>query len=169
MKKQKKQLIILLAVLLALTAAIPGIRYFVEKQEEKSAEAAKLEQESKVLIGGACEDIVKFSYDYDGASYAFEKTGDTWQAADDPGRNLKEASIKNMLSGVTPLYVQQTIENVTDFGQYGLDQPERTITFETASASHILYVGDYNTLTGTCYVSLPSENRVYVVEQTVVT
>jgi len=58
---------------------------------------------------------------------------------------------------------------VTDLGQYGLDQPERTITLDTGSASYILYVGDHNTLTGTYYVSIPSEARVYVVEQTVIT
>ncbi len=169
MRKQRKQLLILLAVLLILAAAIPGVRYFVEKQEEKAAEAAKTEQDSKVLIDAAYEDVVKFSYDYEGGNYAFEKAEDTWHAADEPERNLKEYALQNILSGVTPLHVQQTIENVTDFSQYGLEEPQRTIAFETASASYILYVGDYNSLTGTYYISMPSESKVYIVEQTVIT
>lgn len=169
MKKQRKQLIFLLVILLILAAAIPGVRYLTERQKEKSAEEERAEQESKILIDTAYEDLVRFSYDYEGVNYSFEKAEDTWHATDDPERNLKEDSIKNILSGVTPLYIQQTIENVTDFSQYGLDQPERTITFETASASYILHVGDYNSLTGTYYVSMPSESRVYVVEQTVIT
>ena len=169
MKKQRMQLIILLAVLAVLAAAIPGIRYYKEKQAEKDAEAARAGQESKVLIDVAYEDVVKFSYDYEGNQYAFEKTEDTWQAAGDQTGSIREYSIKNILSGVTPLSVQQTIENVTDFSQYGLNEPERTIAFETANASYVVYVGDHNSLTGTYYVSLPSETRVYVVEQTVIT
>ena len=169
MKKHRKQLMILVAVLAVLAAAVPAIRLYTEKQEEKDAEAANAEQESKVLVDAAYEDVLKFSYDYEGKNYAFEKTEDTWYAAEDHTQNIREYSMENILSGVTPLFVQQTIEDVTDFSQYGLDQPERTITFETASASYILYVGDYNSLTGTYYVSLPSEARVYVVEQTVIT
>ena len=122
-----------------------------------------------MLVDAAYEDVLKFSYDYEGKNYAFEQTEDTGYAAEDHTQNIREYSMENILSGVTPLFVQQTIEDVTDFSQYGLDQPERTITFETASASYILYVGDYNSLTGTYYVSLPSEARVYVVEQTVIT
>lgn len=169
MKKQRKQLIILLAVLVLLAAAIPGVRYLNERREEKEAEAANEEQDSVVIIDAAYEDVVKFSYDYDGETYAFEKSEDIWHAAEDYSLSLKEYSIKNMLSGVAPFDAQQVIEDVTDFSQYGLDEPQRTISFETASASYILHVGDHNALTGTYYVCMPSETTVYVVEQTVVT
>ena len=169
MKKQKKQFIILSAVLVLLAAAIPGVRYMNERREAKEAEAAKAEQDSGVVIDVAYEDVVKFSYDYDGETYAFEKEGDTWHAAEDDSLSLKEYSIKNMLSGVAPFDAQQVIENVTDLSQYGLADPERTISFETASASYILHVGDHNALTGTYYVCMPSQTTVYVVEQTVVT
>lgn len=66
MKKQKKQFIILSAVLVLLAAAIPGVRYMNERREAKEAEAAKAEQDSGVVIDVAYEDVVKFSYDYDG-------------------------------------------------------------------------------------------------------
>lgn len=169
MKKQRKQLIMLLAVLVLLAAAIPGVRYLNERQEAKEAEAAEAEQDSVVVIDAAYEDVVKFSYDYDGETYAFEKTEDTWHAAEDLSLSLKEYSIKNMLSGVAPFDALQVIEDVADLSQYGLADPERTISFETATASYILHVGDHNALTGTYYVCMPSETTVYVVEQTVVT
>ena len=167
MKKQKKQLIILLAVLVLLAAAIPGVRYLNERRE--AAETAEAEQEGSVIIDAAYEDVVKLSYDYEGVNYSFEKSEDVWHSVEEDSRNIKEYSIKSMLSGVAPLTALQVIEDVTDLSQYGLDDPERTISFETASARYILYVGDHNALTGTYYVSMPSENRVYVVEQTVVT
>ena len=175
MKKQKRQLVILLAVLVItplllviLAGAVPGVRYFMEKREAKEAQEAA-EQKGDVIIDAAYEDVVKFSYDYEGVNYTFEKEEESWRIAEDHTLNLKEYSIKNILSGVTPLTARQNIEDVTDLGQYGLDQPERTITLDTGSASYILYVGDHNTLTGTYYVSMPSEARVYVVEQTVIT
>lgn len=169
MKKQKIQLAVLLAALLLLAAAIPGVKYMNEKREAKAADAAQAEEDSKVIIDVAYEDIIKLAYDYEDETYTFEKKDGVWYAAEDHTLNIQEYSIKGMLTGLTPFAAQQVIENVTDFSQYGLEQPQRSITFETASASHILYVGDHNALTGTYYICMPSESKVYVVEQTVVT
>lgn len=169
MKKQRKQFLIMLAVLVLLVAAIPGVRYINERRAAKEAEAAEAEQDSVTIIDAAYEDIVRYAYDYDGETYAFEKAGDTWHAEEDASLILKEDSIKNMLSGVAPFDALQVIENVTDLSQYGLANPERTISFETATASYILHVGDHNALTGTYYVCMPSQTTVYVADQTVVT
>lgn len=66
------------------------------------------------------------------------------------------------------LEASQIIENVSDLGRYGLKEPQRTISYETAVGSYILYVGDKNTVTSSYYVCLPSDSTVYVVDAAVV-
>jgi len=80
MKKQKRQLVILLAVLVILAGAVPGVRYFMEKREAKEAQEAA-EQKGDVIIDAAYEDVVKFSYDYEGVNYTFEKEEESWRIA----------------------------------------------------------------------------------------
>ena len=70
------------------------------------------------------------------------------------------------VNGIAPLEASQVIENVTDLAQYGLTEPQKTITVETAAKSYILYVGDKNDLTSSYYVCFPSTSTVYVVSAT---
>lgn len=159
MKRQRVQMLILIVVLCALAAAFFGIRQYNKIQAEKPAE----EEEQIIVIDAETEKVTAFSYDYEGETCSFEKEGDTWYIAGDHSRNLAQSRMATMLSGVTPLTATQVIDNATDLEQYGLAEPQRTITVETAGASYILYVGDKNELTSSYYVSLPSTDTVYVV------
>lgn len=162
MRKQKMQMVVLLAILVVL-----GITFFSVKQYNK-AEAAKEEEEidGEVIIDVSSDDIVKFSYDYEGETYSFYYNADdeTWYSADDETLTLKQYRTSSLTSGVAPLIASQVIENVTDLEQYGLTEPQMTINYETASESYIIYVGDNNEVTSTYYVCLPSESMVYVVD-----
>lgn len=162
MRKQKMQMVVLLAILVVL-----GITFFSVKQYNK-AEAAKEEEEidGEVIIDVSSDDIVKFSYDYEGETYSFYYNADdeTWYSADDETLTLKQYRTSSLTSGVAPLIASQVIENVTDLEQYGLTEPQMTINYETASESYIIYVGDNNEVTSTYYVCLPSESTVYVVD-----
>lgn len=159
MKKQKRQMVILLLVFAALLALFFGVKQYNKIQAQKPAE----EEEVIAVIDAAAEDVIRISYDYDGESNTFEKEEDTWYAAEDHSLNIKQTRLTNMASAVTPLEAGQRIEDVTDLSQYGLTEPQRTITIETAAKSYILYVGDKNELTSSYYVCLPGETVVYTV------
>ena len=163
MKKQQKQMMILLVILVALGAALFGVKQYNKAQAEKPAEA-----EGEVIIDVNYEDIVRFSYDYNGETYSFEKEGDTWYSADDHSLKLLQYRTANMTSGVAPLTAEQVIENVSDLSQYGLTDPQRTITYETETGSYILYVGDNNQMTSSYYVCMPSNATVYVVNSSAI-
>ena len=159
MKKQQKQLIILLVVLVALAAGFFGLRQYNQLQSEKP------EEEEEITVANLDRDsIIRFSYDYEGETYIFEKEGDTWYYTEDHSLNLNQNRITAMLAKVCPLTASQAIENVTDMTQYGLDQSAKTIQFETENESVIFYVGDYNSVSKIHYLCKPSETTVYTVD-----
>ena len=159
MKKQQKQLIILLVVLVALAAGFFGLKQYNQLQSEKPEE-----DEDITVVNLDRDSIVRFSYDNEGETYAFEKEGDTWYYTEDHSLTLNQNRITAMLAKVCPLTASQAIENVTDMTQYGLDQPAKTIQYETENESVILYVGDYNSVAKIHYLCKPSETTVYTVD-----
>lgn len=163
MNKQAKQMTVLLVILAVLVAAFFGVKQYNKVQSEKPKEDT-----GETVVDVAEDDIVKISYDYNGETYTFEKQDGTWYYADDHSLPIYQYLIKNMVGQIAPLKAQQTIENVTDMSQYGLAQPERTITFETSDASYIFEVGDYNTVSSVHYLCKPSETTVYAVSATTV-
>lgn len=166
MKKKQRQMIGMLLALVLLAAAFLGIRQY-NKNAASTTSATEDTQETVLDVNS--DDIISFSYVYDGETYSFEKEDDTWYYADDHSLNLKQERIKAMLLKVAPLKVNQAIENVTDMSQYGLADPERTIQYETADRSVIINVGNLNSMTSQYYIAFPSEMTVYAVTTNVVT
>lgn len=162
MKKQQRQLFILVGVLVVLLCAFLGLKQYNKVQADKPA----AEEEKILVIDAAVEDVTQLAYDYEGEDCVFEKEEDTWYAAQDHSLNIKQTRIASMVNGIAPLEASQAIENVTDLAQYGLAEPQRTITVETAAKSYILHVGDKNDLTSSYYVCFPSTSTVYVVSAT---
>lgn len=156
----------MLLALVLLAAAFLGIRQY-NKNAASTTSATEDTQETVLDVNS--DDIISFSYVYDGETYSFEKEDDTWYYADDHSLNLKQERIKAMLLKVAPLKVNQAIENVTDMSQYGLADPERTIQYETADRSVIINVGNLNSMTSQYYIAFPSEMTVYAVTTNVVT
>ena len=155
MKKQKIQMLVLLGVLLLLCGTFLGVKKYNQKQAEKPEETDQV-----VVIDVSAEDIVRFSYDYEGETYSYEKEDDTLYYAPDHSLKLLQYRTGNLMSGLAPLKTGQVIENVTDLEQYGLKEPKQTITYETATESYILYVGSQNSVTGGYYVCMPSQSTV---------
>lgn len=159
MKRQQRQTLVLLLVLAALGGVLFGVRRYNRIREERGEEP-----EGEVILAVDSDEIIRYGFDYEGESYVLEKEGDTWYDAENHARNLYQYRAAALTEGVAPLVATQVIENVSDLGQYGLEEPQRTIFYETATESYTLYVGDKNTVTASYYVSLPSDSNVYVVE-----
>ncbi|MGN0168351.1 MAG: DUF4340 domain-containing protein [Acetatifactor sp.] len=161
MEKQRKQIVILLVILVVLAALLFGVKQYNKAQAEKPAETNK-----EVIIDVNSDDIIRYSYDYEGETYTFEKEGDTWYYAEDHSLKLLQYRTGSLPEGVAPLEATQVIEDVTDLSQYGLNEPQKTISYETATESYILYVGDRNSVTASYYVCMPSDATVYVIAAT---
>ncbi len=157
MKKQLRQMIVLLVILVLLIAAFFGLQAY-KKIQEKNAEA-------EMFLDVSGDEILRFSYDYQGERYFFEKDGDTWRYLGDPNLELYQERIISMVNRLGSVEIKQAIENVTDMSQYGLGEGHREYSFETATDSYTIYVGDSNQMTKLCYVCRPGEDTVYVVSR----
>lgn len=163
MKKQQKQFLILLVVLVALVAGLFGLKQYNQTQSKQP-----IEQEAVItVVAFSSEDIVRFSYDYEGTTYSFVKEEGTWYYAEDKPISLIQTSIADMIAGVALLTAELAIENVTDMTQYGLTEPQRTLRLETEAESVTLLVGDYNSMSDVYYLSKAGDTTVYAVSPAV--
>lgn len=162
MKKQKRQLLVLLLALAALGGTFFGVRKYNELQAGRPAEG----EEQDIILNVAESDMVRLSYNYDGETYRFEKEDGVWHPEGDSSRTVKEHFVDLIAGGMAPLTAAQTIENVTDLAQYGLEEPRKTVILETAAHQYQIHVGDNNSLTGDCYIQVTDRPAtVYIVPQ----
>lgn len=185
MKKQGRNFIILVAALIVLAAGYFALnRYNKEQQEQESGQV-----DGEVLVEMDRDDILRFSYVYEGETYVFEKKEVTvepseangedgeepgsgsaeptvesrWVYAADPSLNLMQSRINSMAGKFTRIIARQTITDVTDLSQYGLEEPCNVVHWETAQGSYTYNVGDYNSVGSVYYVCEPDSNTVYAI------
>lgn len=158
MGKQKKHMFILLLLLLLLIGGYFGLQAYHDWCERKETE--KKQQESIFVTDYESEEILSLSYDYEGVTYFFEKSGKEWIYPKNPGINIEEDSLEDMAKRIAAITAEEKIENVTDLSQYGLDSPSRMIAFTVPDGEHILYLGDYNSVIGRYYMYTEADNTV---------
>lgn len=160
MKRQKIQILVMLAILLVLGAALLGIRrygrYRAEQIFGKNPDAVLVVEATK-------DEMTALSYTYEGEKNSFELLDGTWYIVGDHSRKLAQYRIEGMTRYLSLLEAKKVIENVTDLEQYGLADPWTVIEVSTDSASYTVCVGDRNEMTGDYYVCYPSGNVVYTV------
>ena len=151
MKKQQR-LLLLLGVLIAVSA----LTFAVMKREEhkeiiKNTPATVLEM----------KEIDSVSWDYDGSSYAFRKEDGGWVYEADEAFPVDEEKMADLLSQFASMGAAFTIEEVEDYGQYGLTNPICTITLTQGEQTAEIQLGDYSQMDSQRYASL-GDGNVYL-------
>ncbi len=191
MKKQGRNFIILVAVLAVLLAGYYGLVQYNRHQQEKEADQV----DGVVLADIDPENILRFSYRYNGETYAFERVQVTaeperagvdtetqqdaqaaepqaetqWVSVEDPSLSLMQSRLDIMAAKFTDVVARDVITAVTDLAQYGLEDPENVLHWETAENSYTYYVGEYNSFGGVYYICEPDSDTVYTVDSSLVT
>lgn len=162
MKKQKKQMIFLLLLLVAAIGVYWGIiRYnqWSTEQEKEKKEADKI-----YVTNFSAAEVEKFSYDYQGETFSFTRRGEEWLYDEDETLDIEESSLEEMIADAVKLEASEKIENVTDLSQYGLDTPGLIVTFQISEKEYTLCVGDYNDMLGLYYAYIAEdETNVYLI------
>ena len=164
MKKQRKQFILMLIALVVLIGGYFGLRYYNE-----NAVTEEPAEEKEYVVSIEKDSIQRISYSYEGVDYTFTKDGDDWIYEEDPSVNIDPYYINLMESRCESLTIKEKIEKVTDMSQYGLAEPDRYFSFETADAAYTFYIGDRNTVSMGCYICEPEGDTVYMVDHLVST
>lgn len=166
-KKQVIQFSVLLVALIILAGAYFGIRTYNTKQAEKVEQE---KEDAKVLLTSfQPEDVTAITYDYDGTTYEFKKSGETWQYTGDPEFEIDEDAFKSFLQTAGSITVQTEVESADDSEDYGLEKPTRTVTVTTEKGTSSILFGMKNEMLSQYYVKTSESSKIYLADETVYT
>ncbi len=155
MNKMKK-----LYVLLGVLVLACGITFFVSRQEEKKEQ---IKNSDETIFSVDTESVTALSWEYAGNTFSFHKSGGKWIYDTDENFPVNEDKIESLLSQFTEFGASFVIEEVDDFGQYGLSDPLATISVTVGEESYEVNLGDYSTMDSERYVSI-GDGKVYLVK-----
>lgn len=152
MNKQKKQLLLLIFILILAIAA------FLLVSQIPSGEEAE-ETQSYSVTSLDTEKVCKLSFTNDNGTFTLTKQEDSWVYEGDKTLDMDEDAVDNLVSKVAALTSENRIEQVEDSSIYGLDEPIVTILVSDGKNSYTLLVGDYNNMTCTYYLCLEDDMK----------
>ncbi|MBQ7918494.1 MAG: DUF4340 domain-containing protein [Lachnospiraceae bacterium] len=161
MNKQKKQLLLMVALLVVLVGGYLGLVKYNEWNEQKKTEQAQ----SQVIYVTQLEEgsINKISYEYEGETISLVKDGETWVSESDTTLAIVQSTVETMAERMAEIQADLTISDATDKEQYGLGEGARKVTFSTADTTYTFFIGDYNSTSSVYYWGNDIDNTVYVV------
>lgn len=163
MKKKSVNLITAVGVLVVLSGAYVGVKAYVAKQEAADTESA--EEENPEIISIASADVKSIKFVIDKKEVTFEKDGDSWVKSDETAFPVDQDKIDTLVSSLSSIKAERTLENVEDASEYELDQPDNTITVTTEDGeTTVIQLGMENDSTSQEYIDLNKDSStVYVV------
>ena len=153
--KRGKKLLILAAVLVVVAGGAFAALEFIPDEEAEVTE-------SEVIYSLDAATLTNLSWTCDGETVSFDYNGEDWTYADDADFPLDPTRLNTMLSTLEEVTAAKTIEAADDLAQYGLEEPECTITV-TADTETVISVGSETSLDGLRYVSI-GDGSVYLVD-----
>ena len=144
---RSKRLMILLAVLAAACAAAFAALGWQQKQEQIAVSG-----EAVLTIDP--DSVTALAWTRGETSLAFTRDGEgNWSYDGDGAFPVDPAAMEDLLSPFAPFSAAFVIEDVEDEGQYGLDDPECTVTVATADRTWEIRLGDTSAVDGQRYLS----------------
>ena len=154
--KRYKRVMILAAVLAVACIATFALTQYEEKQEN-------IRTSDAIIMQVPSENVLSVSWEYSGGgSLAFNKTDEGWTYQEDAAFPVSEEKVMDILEPFESYGVTFVIEDVTDYAQYGLDEPECTLHLVTEKRSYDIKMGAFSTMDAQRYISI-GDGNVYLV------
>ena len=164
MKRQKIQLLILCALLLVVIVALFAVRSYNSRQAEEEA----TKEAAYTVLTLAEEDVKEFSFSGGSEAISLVKTEEDWKVAEDATVALDKEAVSSLLGNVLVIQADMQIEGVTDFAQYGFDDPLATVTLKLQDdSSYEIVFGHYNEMTAQYYLRIEGNDTVYVLSDNI--
>ncbi|MCR4902690.1 MAG: DUF4340 domain-containing protein [Butyrivibrio sp.] len=161
MKKQQIQLLIMLVVLLAFIGSFFGLKKYNE------AKANEVDEPQYTALSLDSSDISTLKVSNTEGEFTLEYFDDTWYFLDDDQTLLLQSTVASMAGDFCDITSDKVIENAENLADYGLDEPEITVTATmTDGTEHTLYIGDLNSTASIYYIMVDDDTTVYTVSST---
>ena len=116
----------------------------------------------EVIMAISEEELTNFSWNTDDASLSFSKDT-SWIYDNDTDFPVDSEKIMDFLETFEEVHASFIIEDIEDYEQYGLKDPQYVMSFKTADNEYTLNVGNYSTMDSKTYVSI-GDGKVYLVD-----
>ena len=151
--KRAKRIYALLGVL----AVVCIVTVFVVKHEE---EQENIRNSGEVVLEVDVDSVQSISWENESASLSFHKE-DGWLYDDDATFPVNEEKINELIGQFEAFTAAFIIEDVSDYSQYGLDDPVCTIELVADETTYEITLGDYSAMDTQRYVSI-GDGNVYL-------
>lgn len=155
--KRYKRLGFLAGVLAVLIVATVLLSHYEEKKEQ-------IKNSNAVILQVSTDSVTQVQWSYEsGDGLAFVKTDEGWQYTEDENFPVSTEKMEKLLGYFESYGVTFAIQNVDDYGQYGLEKPECTLCLTTETETITLKMGDLSQMDQQRYIDI-GDGNVYLVE-----
>ena len=156
--KRFKKLGVLLGVLVVICIATFALTHYEEEQEQ-------IKNSDEIILEIPTDSVTSLSWEYEEeGSLSFHKGEDGWLYDEDEAFPVSEEKVNDILSEFEAFGVSFIIENVEDYSQYGLDEPEMTYHIGTEDANYDIKLGAFSTMDQQRYIDI-GDGNVYLVSE----
>lgn len=165
MKKKKLFPLVFCILLLFLLLVV----YFILKNHNEEAEKAENENSMIQVLNVAADDVASISFMVAGEKKNFTLTDGIWKLEGNEAFEVNEDEINNLISSITGMTAYRKLEEVTDIGEYGLNQPVQTaVLTDKDGNTYTVCWGNSNASTGNDYIYINDQTDiVYTVSYSV--
>ncbi len=157
MKRYKRILILVGILAVCCIAALAVTR--IEEQKEQ------IRNTGEVILSVPKDTVEKLSWRVDNTDLGFYRDeNNSWTYYNDPAFPVDDEIMNGLLEMFEAFSVTFVIENVEDFGQYGLNEPVGTIEFTAGDNSYTVQLGSFSKLDEQRYIDI-GDGNVYLVSQ----
>lgn len=164
MKKQKIQMLVIVVILLLCIVAYFLATRYAKQQEQRDKDSETQGQVNLTVIDP--DDVDAFSYIADGTTYSYTKNKDTWTCENDTSLKMDADSIATLLGNLKKITAAEAIDDYDSIADYGLDQPQNTITVICGNETTTIDIGDYNEMLQEYYIKISGDDKIYLVDST---
>lgn len=164
MKKQKIQMLVIVVILLLCIVAYFLATRYAKQQEQRDKDSETQGQVNLTVIDP--DDVDAFSYIVDGTTYSYTKNKDTWTCENDTSLKMDADSIATLLGNLKKITAAEAIDDYDSIADYGLDQPQNTITVTCGNETTTIDIGDYNEMLQEYYIKISGDDKIYLADST---
>lgn len=162
MKKQKKQLIALVAVLVVVVAGYLAARFIIVDED-----IVTVEQVSEEVFHIDKETVIEVSYTVDDVTVEFVKDGEYWALKDNKDVELDQVAVSDIVGFAAYLNSKSVIDEYDSLSDYGLDNPRYTIRVKDNDGNEkCYYIGDRYVVGDEYFARVEGEDVIYTIAST---
>ena len=155
--KRFKRAIALVAILVVASVATFLLSRYEEKKEQ-------IKSSDEIILEIPSDTVTALSWELEETSLAFHKGDEGWLYDEDEAFPVSEEKVNEILSYFEAFDVSFIIENVEDYDQYGLKDPEGIIHLTTTDSNYEIKLGNFSKMDEQRYVDI-GDGNVYLVSK----